>query len=77
VRDLPLRHRFLTPQAFYDFRQLHRTWGGPGFDRVFETAGAVEVMTHPGRPDEESLLLDSAWQELLSRHRVGSYAQLR
>jgi predicted glycoside hydrolase/deacetylase ChbG (UPF0249 family) len=77
LRDRPLRRRFAAPDRFFDVRQLHELWGGPGLNAVTGSpTTTVEIMVHPSRPDEEDLLLGPLWQSAIADRPLVSYESL-
>jgi predicted glycoside hydrolase/deacetylase ChbG (UPF0249 family) len=72
------RWRFGGPRYFHSIRDLAPELGGRGLESALARAqgAAVEVMVHPGEPDEYAFLSTSRWTELLSRQRTGSYREL-
>jgi chitin disaccharide deacetylase len=73
-----MRVRFRTPRYLFDLREIHPALGGAGLERKLDLArgDTVEVMTHPGQPDEHAILLDDSWDSLLRGRRLGAYADL-
>jgi len=77
LRDRPLRRRFVAPDRFFDVRQLHQSWGGPGLEAVSGgEATTVEIMVHPSRPDEGELLLGPLWRSAIRDRHLVSYQSL-
>ena len=71
------RRRHPGPTYFVSIRRVHPALGGSGFDALDRFAdGAVEVMTHPGWPDEFEALMSEEWRAALERRRLGSYRDL-
>ena len=70
-----MRSRFRAPRYFFDLRDIHPELGGAGLQARLELANqaAVEVMTHPGLPDERAVLLADSWAALLRGRPVGAY----
>jgi predicted glycoside hydrolase/deacetylase ChbG (UPF0249 family) len=73
-----MRVRFRSPRYLFDLREIHPALGGAGLERKLDLShrDTVEVMTHPGQPDERAILLDDSWASLLRGRRVGAYADL-
>lgn len=73
-----MRVRFRLPRYLFDLREIHPALGGAGLERKLHLAHreTVEVMTHPGKPDERAILLDDSWASLLRGRRLGAYAEL-
>jgi chitin disaccharide deacetylase len=73
-----VRWRFQTTDWCFSIRALEPALGGVGVERSLAEAagGSVEVMVHPGWPEERSVLLDADWRERLVAHRLGSFADL-
>jgi chitin disaccharide deacetylase len=80
LRERWLRHRFRTTEYFYDFRWLALPNGGsePANLGVLSLADSrtVEVMAHPGAPDEFALLCSEPWSRLIGSLPTGSFADL-
>ena len=70
-----MRSRFRCPRYFFSIRDIHPELGGAGLEHRLDLANCatVEVMTHPGLPDERAVLLDDSWTALLRGQHVGSY----
>jgi predicted glycoside hydrolase/deacetylase ChbG (UPF0249 family) len=73
-----MRVRFCSPRYVFDLREIHPELGGAGLERKLDLSStdAVEVMTHPARPDERAILLDDGWVSLLRGRRLGGYDDL-
>lgn len=78
-----LRRRMLSMHRrstafFYDLRALHPILGGQHIDDVLRVSRSrpVELMVHPGRPEELELLLSESWRRTVERHALGTYDQL-
>ena len=73
-----IRTRFRTARYLFNLRALHPALGGSHMDEKLSLADRypVEVMVHPGADDELRVLGDGDWVARISRHRLGSYAQL-
>ena len=73
-----MRARFRTARYFFDLREMHPALGGAGLERKLALADehTVEVMTHPGIPDERAVLLGDDWAARLSGHRIGAYGEM-
>jgi len=73
-----VRLRFLTTDWCFSVRPLHPALGGSGIDAKLDRArrDSVELMVHPGYPDELPVLRSADWRERLSRYRLGTYADL-
>jgi predicted glycoside hydrolase/deacetylase ChbG (UPF0249 family) len=74
-----IRRRFDTPHRFISLRDLHPDLGGRGVIVGLADAAttSVEVMVHPGRNDEQAVLLRRDWAMALARYRTGSYEHLK
>jgi chitin disaccharide deacetylase len=70
-----LRVRFSAPRYFFCIRDMHPTFGGTALEEKLALSGgsSVEVMTHPGRPDELEVLLSPGWRELIRQRNLGAY----
>jgi predicted glycoside hydrolase/deacetylase ChbG (UPF0249 family) len=77
-RRAVVRRRFVTTAHFRDIRLMHPAFGGVRLETRLAPALAapMEVMVHPGFSDELPVLLSSAWTELISAYRRGSWAEL-
>jgi chitin disaccharide deacetylase len=69
---------FRSTAGFHSIRTLHPRLGGHGLEDVLASARArdVEIMVHPGFPDECEILLSAAWSRLLDGLPRGSYRDL-
>jgi predicted glycoside hydrolase/deacetylase ChbG (UPF0249 family) len=69
---------FRTTDRFHSIRTLHPRLGGHGLEAVLEASRRqdVEIMVHPGLPDECEILLSSGWSRLLEGLPLGSYRDL-
>lgn len=78
ARTTLVRRRFVTPDYFFSIRNIHPAFGGVGLTRVLELAdhASVEIMVHPGFPDEHRLLMSDSWRSVLSSRRLGSFLSL-
>lgn len=70
--------RFRSTRWFFDIRHLHPDLGGSRLTERLALAehDAVEVMTHPFRPDEHRVLTTPRWNEVLSGRPLGSWSDL-
>ena len=73
-----LRMRLVTPRYFFSIRDLHPALGGRGLEQHLDLARrhSVEVMSHPGWEDEQTVLLGPDWAGVLAERPLGSYADL-
>jgi chitin disaccharide deacetylase len=71
VTNQVVQRRFGSTRWFFDIAGLQ-----PGQLEVARS-GAVEVMCHPGREEEERLLLSDEWAEAVGGLELGSFADLR
>ncbi|MGI8622977.1 MAG: ChbG/HpnK family deacetylase [Solirubrobacteraceae bacterium] len=73
-----VRRRHRTTDFFCDLRRIHPHLGGTGLhDALSQAAHAsLEVMVHPGFPDEPGILCSPSWREAIQGYRVGSFADL-
>jgi hypothetical protein len=73
-----MRSRFRSPRYFFDIRDIHPELGGVGLEARLDLANTetVEVMTHPGVPDERAVLLQDGWTALLLGRPLGAYTDL-
>jgi predicted glycoside hydrolase/deacetylase ChbG (UPF0249 family) len=73
-----LARRHATTRGFFSIRTIHPALGGRGLGEVLAESrlSPVEVMTHPGWPDELAVLLSDGWQDAIQRERLGSYLDL-
>ena len=73
-----VRARFITTRRCLSVRALAPQLGGSGLAPALEEArrSTVEIMVHPGWPDEQAILLGRDWVETLQRCRRGGYADL-
>jgi len=78
VVNRTMRSRFRCPRYFFDIRDIHPELGGAGLVGRLDLARGetVEVMTHPGLPDERAVLLGDGWAAMLRGRSVGAYADL-
>jgi chitin disaccharide deacetylase len=79
ARGVLLRRRFRTPRAFFDLRAVHPAFEGQGLDDVLRRAHRepVELMVHPGFPDELPVLLSNEWRALLQAVPLSSFRALK
>lgn len=79
ARGRLIARRFCTPDHFFAIRGIEPAFGGSGIERALELSehSSVEVMVHPGVPDELALLRSARWSSLLEGRPLGSYAALR
>jgi chitin disaccharide deacetylase len=73
-----VRLRFTTTDWCFSIRALEPRLGGDGRDGKLALAGrdSVEIMAHPGWPDELELLRTPEWRARIHRQRLGSFADL-
>jgi hypothetical protein len=73
-----VRRRLVTTDWCFSIRALVPALGGAGIEQKLALAanGSVEVMVHPGWPDELAILHTPEWLAQLHRYRLGSYADL-
>ena len=80
LRERWLRHRFRTTEYFYDFLWLacpHGRAESANLDVLNQVdSRTVEVMAHPGVPDEFGLLCSEPWSRLIEALPTGSFADL-
>jgi predicted glycoside hydrolase/deacetylase ChbG (UPF0249 family) len=76
--DRLVRERFATTDWCISIRPLHPALGGAGITRELDRAehGSLELVVHPGFPDERAVLTSPEWPELLSPYRRGSFEDL-
>jgi predicted glycoside hydrolase/deacetylase ChbG (UPF0249 family) len=76
--DRLLRVRFATTDWCMSIRPLHPALGGAGIARELGRAGrgSLELVVHPGFPDERAVLSSPDWGVLLSPYRLGSFEDL-
>jgi hypothetical protein len=72
-----LIRRFRGPVACLAFERLHPALGGAGLTPLADAdRRTIEVMVHPGRPEELDALRSDDWRHLLSELPLGSYRDL-
>jgi predicted glycoside hydrolase/deacetylase ChbG (UPF0249 family) len=73
-----LGQRHPTTRYFFSIRQLHPALGGRDLDAKLNLAhhNSVEVMCHPERDDERTVLSSRAWTDRLYSLPTGSYYML-
>ena len=73
-----VRSRFTTTRWCFSIRPMAPSFGGPGLAATLAVAAkdSVEVIAHPGQPEELALLQSPAWREVVRTHRTGSFADL-
>ncbi|PTL58467.1 ChbG/HpnK family deacetylase [Paraconexibacter algicola] len=74
-----MRRRFTTTSRFWAIADVHPALEGAGLDAALAAARGrtVEVMVHPGFPDELPLLLADDWRAFVAAARAGDYGALR
>lgn len=78
VRTAAIARRFETTEYFFSFRNVHPAFGGGALAPVLDLAerSSVEIMVHPGYPDEHRILMSDAWRRELDGRPLGSYLAL-
>ncbi|MBV9604677.1 MAG: ChbG/HpnK family deacetylase [Solirubrobacterales bacterium] len=73
-----VRARFLTTYRCFSVRSLHPALGGVDLDQSLARSqhASVELMVHPGYPDELRLLSAPEWPARLGAHRLGTFEDL-
>lgn len=73
-----LRLRFHTTDICLSIRGLVPSLGGSDLEAKlgFSEGESVEVMVHPGWPDELEVLRSAAWREQIARCRLGAFDAL-
>ena len=79
-----IRHRLILSRmpgtdhfvAISSLRQELVSGPAPGQLSSLARSEIVEVMAHPGLPDEQELLMTDAWARVMSDARLGSYEDL-
>jgi chitin disaccharide deacetylase len=72
-----IRLRFSSPDYFVNVRSLFPELSDGDWPlRPLPNSGIVEIMTHPGRPDEFRLLMSPAWLHTIASMQLGSYRDL-
>jgi predicted glycoside hydrolase/deacetylase ChbG (UPF0249 family) len=73
-----IHHRFRTTDLFFDLRRIAVELGGAAPQALLRPGRQnVEVMAHPGHPDELVVLLSQPWHELIAGLPIGSFHDLR
>jgi chitin disaccharide deacetylase len=73
-----VQHRFAAPERFRSIQTLVPELGGSAAARLRDARHlSMEVMCHPGWPNECRYLASEQWRACLEDHRLGSYSHLR
>lgn len=78
ARTAAIKRRFQTPEYFFSIRNIHPEFGGKGLAYVLELSdrASVEIMVHPGFPDEHGILMSDSWNRALDGRKLGSFRSL-
>jgi predicted glycoside hydrolase/deacetylase ChbG (UPF0249 family) len=72
-----IRRRFISTDLFFDLRHISPALGGTeSFVSNSAPATTIEIMTHPGMPDEFAVLNSAWWREVTDGLPLGSFADL-
>jgi predicted glycoside hydrolase/deacetylase ChbG (UPF0249 family) len=76
--DRLVRVRFATTDWCMSIRPLHPGLAGAGIGQELGRAGhgSLELVVHPGFPDERAVLSSPDWGALLAPYRLGSFEDL-
>jgi predicted glycoside hydrolase/deacetylase ChbG (UPF0249 family) len=72
------RRRFRCPEHLFSLREMHPALGGKLIDMKLELAfdRSVEVVAHPGEPDEQKVLMSDDWEARFAAAARGTYENL-
>jgi predicted glycoside hydrolase/deacetylase ChbG (UPF0249 family) len=75
LRSALRQARFTTTDYLLSIDELD-AWAHDDGAIALPRSASVEVMTHPGVPEEDSLLESSTWRRVLASRRLGSFKDL-
>jgi predicted glycoside hydrolase/deacetylase ChbG (UPF0249 family) len=78
ARQALLNRRFTCTRWFYDISDVDPRGGPPEAAALLQrsVASPLEVMAHPGFPEERACLVSPEWEQALSGKPLGTYADL-